>query len=207
MAWFSRLVAATAAVAAAMMMAAVAAAMMMVMAVVAPVPALAQGGLDPMKPVIPKADLSVEPRTGTGPSVLDIAAGNPNLSTLVQAIKAAGLDGLLQSSNPVTVFAPTNDAFARMAPGTLENLMRPENRDDLIELVREHIVFREVESEDMRGRIASLGTGNLDRIRVNPFGRGIHVAGRATVIQPDIEASNGIVHVIDRVIVPSPDIR
>lgn len=200
MAWFSRLVAATVAVAAVMMVA-------MVAAAVTSVPALAQGGLDPMKPVIPKADLSVEPRTGTGPSVLDIAAGNPNLSTLVQAIKAAGLEDLLQSSNPVTVFAPTNDAFARLAPGTLENLMRPENRDDLIELVREHIVFREVESEDMRGRIATLGTGNLDRIRVNPFGREIHVAGRATVVQPDIEASNGIVHVIDRVIVPSPDIK
>lgn len=196
MVWFSRLMAATVGMAA-----------MVVTAVIVPNPALAQGGNDPTRSVIPKGDLSVEPRTGTGPSVLDLAAGNPNLSTLVQAIRAAGLEGLLQSSNPVTVFAPTNEAFARLPPGTLENLMRPENRDDLIDLVREHIVFREVDSADMRGRIASLGTGNLDRIRINPFGRNIHVAGRATVVQPDLGASNGIVHVIDRVILPSSDIK
>jgi len=132
-------------------------------------------------------------------TIVDVAAGNPDFSTLVAAVQAAGLVETLSGEGPFTVFAPTNDAFAKLPAGTVENLLKPENKDQLIAVLTYHVVPGKVLAADVAG-LKSAGTVNGKPIRIDTS-NGVKVDD-ATVTATDIEASNGVIHVIDSVILP-----
>ncbi|NND71577.1 MAG: fasciclin domain-containing protein [Rhodothermales bacterium] len=128
--------------------------------------------------------------------IIDIASSNDNFQTLVAAIKAAGLVETLKGDGPFTVFAPTDEAFAALPDGTVENLLKPENRDQLVQILTFHVVPGKI----MSGQLLKLGEAKTVNGSKLPIGLSI---GDANVIATDIEASNGVIHVIDRVLVPS----
>ncbi|KAM3104521.1 fasciclin domain-containing protein [Phormidesmis sp. 146-33] len=141
--------------------------------------------------------------TPTSQTIGDIAANNPNFSTLATALKAAGLTEELSGSTPLTVFAPTNEAFAALPKGTLEALLKPENRPILRRVLTNHVVLGAVESRTLRsGRVASIG-GNSLNVAVN---RNQIRVNNARVISADVKANNSVIHVIDRVLLP-PDLK
>ncbi|NJN31797.1 MAG: fasciclin domain-containing protein [Synechococcales cyanobacterium RM1_1_8] len=127
-------------------------------------------------------------------TIVDIAVSNENFSTLVAAVQAAGLVEALQSEGPFTVFAPVNDAFAALPPGTVQTLV--DNPPQLARILKFHVVSGRWTQEALRQHsvLTSL-EGSAIPIRFDPF-----EVKNSTVVSPDIEASNGIIHVIDRVI-------
>lgn len=134
------------------------------------------------------------------PDIVDIAAGNPDFSTLVAAVQAAGLEDTLRGPGPFTVFAPTNAAFAALPPGTVDRLLKPENRDDLVGVLTYHVLPGAVTSDQLAGQRLDVETVQGSTVHVD--GRvGVKV-NRATVTAADIAASNGVIHVIDRVLLP-----
>ena len=145
------------------------------------------------------ATLMTGPAFAQDQDIVDIAAGNESFSTLVAAVQAASLVETLKGEGPFTVFAPTNDAFAALPEGTVETLLQPENKDQLTAILTYHVVPGKVMSGDLTdGMMATTvqGTdvtiGTMDGVTVNG----------ANVVQADIEASNGVIHVIDAVIIP-----
>jgi uncharacterized surface protein with fasciclin (FAS1) repeats len=132
--------------------------------------------------------------------IVDIAASNDSFSTLVAAVTAAGLVDTLKGDGPFTVFAPTNEAFAALPEGTVENLLRPENKDQLTAVLTYHVVPGKVMSTDIAGKEMEVASVQGDTIDVNATS-GVMVDD-ATVTQADIEADNGVIHVIDTVIMP-----
>lgn len=133
--------------------------------------------------------------------IVTIASGNEDFSTLVAAVGAAGLVETLQGEGPFTVFAPTNAAFAALPAGLVDKLLLPENKDLLVKILTYHVVAGKVMSTDvMAGEVASVEGQN---ITITTEG-GVKVNG-ANVVTVDIEASNGVIHVIDAVILP-PDV-
>ena len=136
------------------------------------------------------------------PDIVDIAAGNSDFSTLVAAVQAAGLVDTLKGPGPFTVFAPTDDAFAMLPAGTVDNLLLPENREQLVNVLTYHVVPGIIRAErvvGVRGRIAMV---NGQFIHVDGTGSGVKINRSATVTATDIAASNGLIHVIDRVLLP-----
>ena len=134
-----------------------------------------------------------------GKDIVDIAAGNDSFSTLVAAVKAADLVETLKGDGPFTVFAPTNEAFAALPDGTVEDLLKPENKDQLTAVLTYHVVPGKVMSGDLSdGMMAETVQGG--EVTIGTEG-GVTVDG-ANVVQADIEASNGVIHVIDGVILP-----
>lgn len=133
------------------------------------------------------------------PDIVDLAIGTESLSTLVAALKAADLVSTLQGDGPFTVFAPTNDAFAALPAGTLENLLKPENKDQLVAILTYHVVSGKVMSTDLSDGMKA-PTVNGAEITITTTG-GAKVNG-VNVVMADVEASNGVVHVIDAVILP-----
>jgi len=132
--------------------------------------------------------------------IVDLAAGNENLSTLVAAVKAAGLVETLKGDGPFTVFAPTNEAFAALPDGTLEMLLKPENKDKLIAILTYHVVAAKVMSTDLsNGQKVKTVQGEQVSVMINN-GR-VMISG-AQVVVADVKASNGVVHVINKVILP-----
>lgn len=132
--------------------------------------------------------------------IVDLAAGNENLSTLVAAVKAGGLVETLKSDGPFTVFAPTNEAFAALPEGTLEMLLMPENKDKLVAILTYHVVAGKVMSSDLsNGQKAKTVQGESVMVDIS-YGN-VKIGG-AKVIGADVAASNGVVHVIDKVILP-----
>jgi len=133
--------------------------------------------------------------------IVDTAVANGQFTTLVAAIQAAGLVDTLKSEGPFTVFAPTDAAFAALSDGTVENLLKPENKDQLIAVLTYHVVPGKVMSADIAGKslqVASIQGGELS---VNATD-GVKV-DNATVVMADIETSNGVIHVIDAVVLPN----
>ncbi|MGG7644758.1 fasciclin domain-containing protein [Rhodovulum sp. YNF3179] len=134
------------------------------------------------------------------PDIVDIAASNDQFSTLVAAVSAAGLVDTLKGDGPFTVFAPTNAAFEALPDGTVETLLKPENKDQLVSILTYHVVPGAVTSDQLAGQ----------ELRVDTVqGQAVHVDGTdgvmvddATVTQADIMASNGVIHVIDTVLLP-----
>ncbi|MDR9401849.1 MAG: fasciclin domain-containing protein [Halothece sp. Uz-M2-17] len=130
--------------------------------------------------------------------IVSIASNNDNFSTLVQAVQAADLVETLQGEGPFTVFAPTNQAFATLPDGVVEFLLQPENKDLLVDVLTYHVVSGAVTSEQIEpGTVDALGGGlavavSGDRVIVN----------NASVIQADIEASNGVIHAVNQVLLP-----
>jgi transforming growth factor-beta-induced protein len=134
-------------------------------------------------------------------TIVDIAVGNPSFSTLVTAVKAAGLAETLSEKGPFTLFAPTNAAFAALPKGTLETLLKPENRELLQKVLTYHVVSGNVMAKDLRsGKVATI-EGNPVTVQVNKHSGGVKVNG-INVIKADIKAQNGVIHVIDRVLIP-----
>ena len=133
--------------------------------------------------------------------IVELASETDILSTLVAAVSAAGLVETLQGDGPFTVFAPTNEAFAALPDGTLESLLLEENRDQLIQILTYHVVPGKVMSTDLSdGMTAATVEGSEVTVSINNYG--VSVDG-ASVVQADVEATNGVVHIIDSVILPS----
>lgn len=132
--------------------------------------------------------------------IVDTAVGAGNFNTLVAAVEAAGLVDTLKGEGPFTVFAPTDAAFEALPEGTVENLLKPENKDKLVSILTYHVVSGKVMSGDLsEGMEAATVQG--DNIMITLEG-GPKING-AMISAPDIEASNGVIHVIDAVIMPS----
>jgi len=132
-------------------------------------------------------------------NIVQLAAGTESLSTLVTAVKAAGLVETLQGDGPFTVFAPTNAAFEALPDGVLESLLKPDNKDKLVAVLTYHVVGAKVMSGDLKeGQTAKTVEG--ENVTISLKG-GASVNG-AKVVKADIKASNGVVHVIDKVILP-----
>lgn len=133
-------------------------------------------------------------------TVLEVAADAGNFETLGAAVEAAGLTATLNGSGPFTVFAPTDDAFAALPAGTVETLLMPENQDQLIDILTYHVVGSELFAADVIAAttLTALNGGSLT---VTVDGSSVMIDD-ATVTMTDIEASNGVVHVIDAVLIP-----
>jgi len=132
--------------------------------------------------------------------IVDTAVAAGAFTTLVAAIEAAGLVDTLKGEGPFTVFAPTDAAFAALPEGTVESLLKPENREQLVAILTYHVVPGKVTAADVAGlsEAATVNGASID-ISVN-YGT-VKVDG-ATVVQADVMASNGVIHVIDQVILP-----
>ncbi len=132
--------------------------------------------------------------------IVDLAVSTEFLSTLVAAVKAGDLVGVLKGDGPFTVFAPTNEAFAKLPAGTVENLLKPENKAQLVAVLTYHVVPGKVMSKDLKnGQKAKTVQGSEVTVTLKD---GKAMINNATVTAADIEASNGVVHVIDTVILP-----
>ena len=132
--------------------------------------------------------------------IVDTAIAAGSFNTLVTAVKAAGLVDNLRGPGPFTVFAPTDEAFAKLPPGTLQNLLRPENRKQLVAILTYHVVPGRVVSKDLVGKKTMAKTVEGTQVSIDST-NGVRV-DNANVVTADIEASNGVIHVIDAVIVP-----
>lgn len=135
------------------------------------------------------------PATG---DIVAVASANPDFSTLVAAVSAAGLVETLQGTGPFTVFAPTNDAFAALPEGLVDALLLPENKDTLVKILTYHVLPAKVMAADVAaGQVTTVEGGSLT---ITTDG-GVKIFD-ANVIAADVEASNGVIHVIDQVLVP-----
>lgn len=133
-------------------------------------------------------------------TVVEVASASSKLKTLTAALKAAGLDTVLSGKGPFTIFAPTDEAFAALPPEAVQELLKPENKARLAQLLTYHVVPGAVESKDLKpGEVATVQgkpiTVKLDGSKV--------MVNDANVIQADIPASNGVIHLIDKVILPA----
>ena len=134
-----------------------------------------------------------------GKDLVAVAAGADNFKTLVAAVKAAGLVETLQGKGPFTIFAPTDAAFAKLPAGTVESLLKPENRDKLVAILTYHVVPGKVLAADVKTMEAKTVQGQSVKIAVS--GSGVTV-DNAKVVKTDVMAENGVIHVIDTVILP-----
>jgi len=134
-------------------------------------------------------------------TIVEVASANEDFSTLVAAVDAAGLVDTLNDEGPFTVFAPTNEAFDALPEGVLDALLLPENEDVLTSILTYHVVPGEVTSDQITdGDVATVEGQNVTISTEN----GVMV-NEATVVTPDVDASNGVIHVVDSVLIP-PDV-
>lgn len=133
------------------------------------------------------------------PNVLKLAIGSPDHTTLVAAVQAAGLENSLVNTGPLTVFAPTNAAFDALPAGTVENLLKPENKDALANILKYHVTPGNYNKEFLK-KFKKLGQANNQSVPVEVKGDDVYVGG--ALIVTSIPASNGIVHVVDKVMLP-----
>ncbi|MBS9718060.1 fasciclin domain-containing protein [Pseudohalocynthiibacter aestuariivivens] len=132
--------------------------------------------------------------------IVDTAVSAGSFNTLVAAVQAADLVDTLKGEGPFTVFAPTDEAFAALPEGTVESLLLPENKDQLVAILTYHVVSGKVMSGDIAGKKMDVATVNGQSAMIDAMS-GVMIDG-ANVVQADIEASNGVIHVIDAVILP-----
>lgn len=144
--------------------------------------------------------------TNTTPDIVEAASSTESLSTLVTAVQAADLVATLQGDGPFTVLAPTNDAFAALPEGTLDNLLLPENKETLAGILTYHVIAGEVMSSDLTdGQVVTTVQGETltvslaDGMVMFTDAKG----GSATVTTADVNARNGVVHIIDAVLMPA----
>lgn len=176
-------------------------------------------GTKTMAPAAPVTAAASNPVVGGAPmfanrTIVENALESADHTTLVAAVKAAGLVDTLSGPGPFTVFAPTNAAFEALPAGTVDSLLLPENKDKLTQILTYHVVAANAMSSDIAGMIADDGgahvvrtvAGNLLTVRNAPGG-GITISdengGVATVTIADVKQSNGVIHVIDRVLLPA----
>ena len=136
---------------------------------------------------------------GKKKDIVDTAVAAGSFKTLVAAVKAAGLVDTLKGKGPFTVFAPTDEAFAKLPKGTVESLLKPENKSKLVDILTYHVVAAKVPAAKVKsGKVGMVNKKNA-RVRVKD---GKVTINKANVVKTDIMTSNGIIHVIDAVIMP-----
>ncbi|SNS90438.1 Uncaracterized surface protein containing fasciclin (FAS1) repeats [Granulicella rosea] len=145
-------------------------------------------------------------------TIVENAVNSPIHTTLVAAVKAAGLVDTLNSAGPFTVFAPTNDAFAKLPAGTVDTLVKPENKATLTSILTYHVVPGKISSKELAKLIKAGGgkavvkTVNGESLTFTMMGKGIMITdakgGTAMVTTADVYQSNGVIHVIDTVLMP-----
>ena len=144
--------------------------------------------------------------TGDTPDIVDTAVQADGFNTLVQALKTAELVGALKGEGPFTVFAPTDEAFEALPEGRLEALLQPENREQLQSILQYHVVSGKAMASDVTGMdAAETLQGQSLQFQVQDGTVTIMGQNSATVVQADIEASNGVIHVVDSVLLPPED--
>jgi uncharacterized surface protein with fasciclin (FAS1) repeats len=149
------------------------------------------------KPTMDKVALDAD-------SIVGVASEAGNLGTFVTAVKAAGLTGKLQEEGPFTIFAPTDEAFAKLPEGALEDLLKPANRSKLAGILACHVVPGKLLAKDVKTMKATNVSGQDLDIEVHD---GAVTVDGAKVVEADLVADNGVIHVIDRVIMPKDDAK
>ncbi|MDO6684064.1 MULTISPECIES: fasciclin domain-containing protein [unclassified Agarivorans] len=137
---------------------------------------------------------------GMKKDIVDVAVENGSFTTLVAAVKAGGLVETLKGEGPFTVFAPTDEAFAKLPEGTVEMLLKPENKDKLVAVLTYHVVAGKVMAADVVN-IDSATTVQGGMLAVSTSGEMVMI-NNANVVAADVKASNGVIHVIDTVLMP-----
>ncbi len=132
--------------------------------------------------------------------IVDTAVGAGSFGTLVAAVQAAGLVETLKGPGPFTVFAPTDEAFKKLPAGTVEDLLKPENKDKLVAILTYHVIPGKVMAADIMGKKQEVKTVQGTTADIDAT-NGVKIDG-AAVVTPDVAASNGVIHVIDTVIMP-----
>jgi uncharacterized surface protein with fasciclin (FAS1) repeats len=132
--------------------------------------------------------------------IVDTAVAAGSFNTLVAAIKAADLVGTLKGPGPFTVFAPTDAAFKKLPKGTVENLLKPENKNKLVKVLTYHVLPGKVTSSEIAGKRLSAATLEGDKLNIDAR-HGVKV-NNAHVVKADVAADNGVIHVIDAVLLP-----
>jgi uncharacterized surface protein with fasciclin (FAS1) repeats len=132
--------------------------------------------------------------------IVDTAVGAGKFTTLVAAVKAAGLVETLKGTGPFTVFAPTDDAFAKLPKGTVEDLLKPENKAKLVSILTYHVLPSKVMAADIAGKKMGAKTVQGTDVAVDAMS-GVKI-NAANVVSADIAATNGVIHVIDAVLLP-----
>ena len=166
------------------------------------VPALAgcESPSEPAAETVPDAEEQVVTEAeAAGDTIVDVAIANGSFETLVAAVQAAGLAETLSSEGPFTVFAPTDEAFAALPEGTVDTLLLPENQEVLTQILTYHVLSGEVPASDVTTGAVETVAG--EEVELVADESGVTVGG-ATVVTPDVEASNGVIHVIDSVLLP-----
>lgn len=135
-------------------------------------------------------------------TIVEVASANDSFKTLVAAIKAAELAETLSGDGPFTVFAPTEEAFAALPPGTVDTLLKPENKETLIKILTYHVVPAKAVSTDLESGDVTTVAGDPVKVTVES---GAVTVNNANVVQADVMGSNGVIHVIDKVLLP-PDL-
>ena len=144
-------------------------------------------------------DAAADPAAAEGDTIVDVATANGSFTTLVAALQAADLAETLSEAGPYTVFAPTDEAFAALPEGVLDKLLLPENKEVLTQILTYHVADGSVTSADLEtGAVPTLEGTDVDVV----VGGDAVTVGNATVEQPDVIASNGVIHVIDAVLIP-----
>jgi uncharacterized surface protein with fasciclin (FAS1) repeats len=133
------------------------------------------------------------------PNVLQIAIGSPDHTTLVAAVQAAGLENVLVNAGPLMVFAPTNAAFAALPEGTVEDLLKPENKEQLAAILKHHVTAGNYDKEFLKN-FKKLGQADDTNTDVEVKGDDVYIGGAK--ILASVKGGNGIVHVVDKVILP-----
>jgi uncharacterized surface protein with fasciclin (FAS1) repeats len=132
--------------------------------------------------------------------IVDTAVSAGKFNTLVAAVKAAGLVDTLKGNGPFTVFAPTDEAFAKLPKGTVESLLKPENKGNLVKILTYHVVPGKIMSSAIAGKKAEVATVEGSKLSVDAT-NGVMV-DNAKVVTADVAASNGVIHIIDTVVMP-----
>ncbi len=140
------------------------------------------------------------PTSLEAPDIVDTAVKAGSFKTLVAAVKAAGLVETLKGKGPFTVFAPTDEAFAKLPEGTVESLLKPENKDKLVAILTYHVVAGKVKAADVV-KLTEAKTVQGKSVKIQVTDAGVKVDD-AKVVKTDIECANGVIHVIDSVILP-----
>jgi uncharacterized surface protein with fasciclin (FAS1) repeats len=162
--------------------------------------ALVVTGLAAIAPLAQAGDGKYGKSAAAKADIVDTAVAAGKFNTLATALKAAGLVETLKSDGPFTVFAPTDEAFAKLPAGTVENLLKPENKEQLIAVLTYHVVPAKALAKDVTS-MSSAKTVNGKELALKTDGGKVMV-NNATVVKADVEATNGVIHVIDTVLLP-----
>ncbi len=158
------------------------------------------GGEAATKPAQDATNAASVSSTAPSADILATAEAAGQFKTLTAAIKAAGLESTLAGAGPFTVFAPTDEAFAKLPAGTVDSLLKPENKDKLKAILTYHVVSGKVPSTEAV-KLTTAKTVNGKELKLSVDG-GLKLNGNAKVVKADIGASNGVIHVIDAVVIP-----